>query len=139
MIAAVRIRGGVRLGKKAENTLKMLRLFKPNHCVLLPEKPEIFGMLKKVQHYITWGEIDRETIEQLVKVRGRMAGKRLDDNTAKIVVQKILKGELKDIQIKPVFRLNPPSKGYKSIRSVWPDGDLGYRGVEINNLLRRMI
>lgn len=140
MIAAVRIRGEVRIGKPVNDTLMLLGLGRPNHCVLLPEKPEIVGMLKKAQHYITWGEVDNATIEHLVLKRGRIAGnKRLDSKEAKAVAQKILKGHLKDLGIKTVFRLSPPSKGYRSIRVLWPKGDLGYRKAEINNLLKRMI
>jgi large subunit ribosomal protein L30 len=36
--------------------------------------------------------------------------------------------------------LTPPSKGFrKSIKQHYPDGELGYRGKEINVLLKRMI
>jgi len=48
--------------------------------------------------------------------------------------------KLKDLEkIEPVFRLTPPSKGFKSIKEHYPKGDLGYRGKEINELLKRMI
>ena len=50
------------------------------------------------------------------------------------------KVRLKDFKkLKPVFRLTPPSKGFKSIKQHWPKGDLGYRGKEINELIKRMI
>jgi large subunit ribosomal protein L30 len=53
----------------------------------------------------------------------------------------LLKGKaLKEFEnLKPVLRLRPPSKGFKSTRLPWPKGDLGYRGKEINELLRRMM
>jgi len=39
-----------------------------------------------------------------------------------------------------VFRLNPPKKGYKSIKKSYKEGGaLGYRGEKINNLIQRMI
>jgi len=40
--------------------------------------------------------------------------------------------------LKP-FRLHPPRKGYRNIKLPYPEGALGYRGKEINELLRRMI
>jgi len=50
------------------------------------------------------------------------------------------KVKLRDYEeIVPVFRLTPPSKGFKSIKEHWPKGDLGYRGKEINELIKRMI
>ncbi|RLF30819.1 MAG: 50S ribosomal protein L30, partial [Thermoplasmata archaeon] len=46
--------------------------------------------------------------------------------------------ELPDI--KPVLRLNPPRKGYEGVkRSFMEGGALGYRGKEINKLIKRMI
>jgi len=42
--------------------------------------------------------------------------------------------------VKPIFRLNPPKKGYEGIkRSFVNKGALGYRGKEINKLIERMI
>jgi large subunit ribosomal protein L30 len=50
------------------------------------------------------------------------------------------KCEVKDFKkLKPVFRLTPPSKGFKSVKEAYPKGDLGYRGKEINELMGRMI
>ncbi len=140
MIAAVRIRGRVGMSRDVKRTLALLRLDRPNHCVLLAPRPEIVGMLRAVQHYITWGEIDKTTISLLIEKRARLAGRaRPDAKTIKAAIEKVSKGQLKDLGIKTVFRLSPPSKGYKSVRSMWPKGDLGYRGREINNLLKRMI
>ena len=42
--------------------------------------------------------------------------------------------------IKPVFRLHPPKGGFeKKIKKPYPDGELGYRGEEINQLIDKMI
>ncbi|MEM2203989.1 MAG: 50S ribosomal protein L30, partial [Sulfolobales archaeon] len=43
--------------------------------------------------------------------------------------------------VKPVFRLHPPSGGFKgSIKKPYGNGgELGYRGQDINDLIRRMI
>jgi ribosomal protein L30/L7E len=37
------------------------------------------------------------------------------------------------------IRLKPPLKGFKSIKNMWPKGDLGYRGDKINELVKRMM
>jgi len=51
--------------------------------------------------------------------------------------------ELSDIpDLKPVFRLKPPSKGYDrgGIKQPYTKGGaLGYRSEKINDLLKRMI
>lgn len=36
-------------------------------------------------------------------------------------------------------RLKPPPKGFKNIKKPYPKGDLGYRGKEINELIKRMM
>ena len=47
---------------------------------------------------------------------------------------------LKDSEIKPVFRLIPAKGGFKfSIKDNYPRGEIGYRGDKINELLERMI
>jgi large subunit ribosomal protein L30 len=49
--------------------------------------------------------------------------------------------QLKDLKdIKPVFRLHPPKKGFKGTikRSYKSGGVTGYRGEDINNLIKRM-
>ena len=47
----------------------------------------------------------------------------------------------KDLKnVKPIFRLHPPRKGYEGIKRTFTvKGALGYRGTEINKLIRRMV
>jgi large subunit ribosomal protein L30 len=56
--------------------------------------------------------------------------------------QALAKGETKLREIpglKPVLRLHPPRKGYKTTKRTFPQGGaLGYYGQEINNLLIKM-
>ena len=52
------------------------------------------------------------------------------------------KESLDKLEIKKVFRLKPPSKGFerKGIKMSFKEGGaLGYRGEKINELLERMI
>jgi large subunit ribosomal protein L30 len=141
MFAVIRIRGPVGIPKGVEDTLKMLRLTRVNHCVLVPKNKDYEGMLQKARSYITWGEIDRETLSRMVAKRGRLSGdRRISDKEGKGIASRIEKSQtLKESGIKLLFRLSPGSGGLKSTKSDYPRGDLGYRGEKINSLLRRMI
>lgn len=152
MFAIIRIRGLVGMKREIEDTLKMLRLNAVNNCVIVSEAAEYKGMLKKVKDWITWGEIEKETLVAMLKKRLRLIGnKRVEEKVLKEITDfdkfenfadELLAGriKLKDFEkLQPVFRLTPPSKGFKSIREPYPKGDLGYRGKEINELLERMI
>ncbi|MHA1860394.1 MAG: 50S ribosomal protein L30 [Candidatus Asgardarchaeia archaeon] len=152
MLAVIRIRGTVNVRKDVSDTLLMLRLKRVNNCVIIPETPQYLGMLKKVRGMVTWGEIDVKTLSRLLQERGKVIeGKRLDEKSLKEITgfesfdefaKALVKGKvkLKDFKkIKPVFKLNPPRHGFKSIRLYYPKGDLGDRGKDINQLLERMI
>jgi large subunit ribosomal protein L30 len=141
MYAAIRIRGSVGVRGDIEQTLKYLRLNRVNHCVLIKKDGKADGMLRKVSGFITWGEINPEVLDDLVAKRGRLHGDvRLDAKAAKEAAEHILKHKtVKDMKIKPVFRLSPPKKGLRTIKLPFPKGDAGYRGDKINKLLERMI
>ena len=152
MYAVIRIRGKAGIRKDIEDTLKLLILKAVNNCVLVPETDSIKGMLFKAKDYITWGEIELDTLVLLLKRRLRLKGnRRVDEEILKKTTnydsfeefaKDLLSGKikLKDFeQIEKVFRLPPPSKGYKSVKEPYPKGDLGYRGKAINELLKRML
>ena len=151
MYLVIRIRGTTGVLSGIASTLEMLRLNRISHAVLVEENPSYEGMLQKAKDYITWGEVDLETLTELVEKRGRLVGgarlseeylsENTDYSTFEELANALLNGELKaqDIDMKPVFRLHPPRKGYKGIRhSVNEGGSLGYRGEDINNLEKRM-
>jgi len=152
MFAVIRVRGSVGKRKDIKDTLKMLRLKKPNNCVIIPETKEHVGMLKKVKDLITWGKIDKKTLTKLIEKRSKIiGGKTIDKEALKEITgfdnfdkfsEALIKGKtkLKDYKrIKPLFRLNPPRHGYKATRLPYPKGDLGNRKDKINELLERMI
>lgn len=116
MYAVVRVRGSVKTNPKTEHTLRLLRLNSVNNCVLVPKRPDMQGMLELAKDFITWGEISEGMLERMIEKRG---------------------GGKKDLKI--VFRLTPPSKGHRPIKSPYPKGACGYRGEKINELLERMI
>jgi large subunit ribosomal protein L30 len=152
-LVAVRIRGLSDISQQVKDTLGMLRLNRNCHAVLLDNRPSYTGMLVKSRDCITWGQISKSNIELLLRKRGRLVGdKKLTEEYVKKVGYdsldaladalfkvEIQYGDLPDI--KPVFRLRPPKKGYKRKikRSFASGGEAGYRGEAINELLKRMI
>ena len=78
--AAVRLRGLVNVNPDIRKTLELLNLTRVNHCVLIQKNPTTDGMLQVVKDFITWGEIDKKTLKNLIEKRGRMIGdKKLTD------------------------------------------------------------
>jgi large subunit ribosomal protein L30 len=131
MVAAIRIRGktGIKEGIKA--TLDMLRLYRQNYCSIYKDTPELRGMLKKTKDYLTFGEVDDETIKLLADKRGEpFKGK--NDRSITINGKKY----------KRYFRLSPPRKGFERggiKKSFQNKGALGNRGSKINDLIKRMV
>ena len=152
MYAVVQVRGVVKTRQDIKDTLKMLRLHHINHCVLIPDSPQNLGMIRKVKDYVAFGEIDASTVETLLQTRGRVIGdvpltdeylrKHSTYATIGDFAKALASGEskLRDIPgLKPVLRLHPPRKGYKTTKRTYPQGGaLGYYGQEINTLLNKM-
>ncbi|RXA20896.1 50S ribosomal protein L30 [Methanosarcina sp. MSH10X1] len=152
MYAVVRLRGQVNVRYTIEDTMKMLRLHKVNHCVLVPENPHFKGMVQKVKDYVAYGKVDAKTLAEILENRGRLEGdtrlteEYIRENTAYDSIQAfaeaVIKGEttLKAVpKLKPVFRLHPPRKGHSGIkRTVQQGGELGNHGENINALLHKM-
>ncbi len=116
LLAIIRVRGRVGVRRDIEETLKRLKLTKPNHLVIYPKEDSILGMIKKVNSYITWGEIDKRTLELL-------------DNRATKETENL-------------YRLSPPKRGWgrKGIKYSYKEGGaIGYRGKEIISLIERML
>ena len=112
MIAVVRVRGSIKLTRPLLDTFKMLKLLKKNHCVILEDNIQTRTMVKKVEPYVTWGDVDDKTTESLKK-----------------------KGD-------KIFRLGPPRKGYgrKGVKMPYTlKGAYGDRKEQINDLITRMI
>jgi large subunit ribosomal protein L30 len=130
----------------------MLRLTKNNYAVLVDDRQSFLGMLSLVRDYVTYGEPSKETVTELIKQRGRLEGDKkftedyaqkngydsLDALAAAVFDCKIEYWKMPKVQ--GVFRLHPPTKGFKhSIKRGYASrGELGYRGEKIDELLRRM-
>ncbi|MBI2125277.1 uL30 family ribosomal protein [Candidatus Woesearchaeota archaeon] len=129
-LAVVLVRGMVKVVQPVKETLAMLNLHRKNHCVVIENTSTYQGMLFKVKDYVTWGEIDDGTFQELVQKRGQLLegrGKALEVNGKKY---------------KRYFALNSPRKGFdrKGIKDPFSKGGtLGYRGEKMKDLLKRML
>lgn len=152
-LVAVRIRGMSDISQEIKDTMTMLRLTRNCHATLLDNRPAYNGMLRKSKDYLTWGEVSQENVALLLKKRGKLVGdkeltdeyaKELDYTSLDDLAEAIFKVEVEFSSlpdVKPVFRLRPPKKGFKGKvkRSFAAGGEAGYRGDEINELLKRMV
>jgi len=149
-IVIIRLRGRNGVTRSVNDTLDMMRLYKQNGCVIVPNTPQYLGMIKKAKDYITWGEIDKETFMIMFTKRAKIVGDRhLTEEYLKEHLKTDIKTfveevfNLKDLPgLKPYFRLNPPSKGFErgGIKKPFSmGGSLGYRKDKINDLIKRMI
>jgi large subunit ribosomal protein L30 len=141
-IAVLRIRGARRVAPRIKKTLELLRLERPNHCVLVDDTPQFMGMLLNVKDYVTYGPVDEKTIYSLLYKRGRKGSSLLrsvlKEEELKKAAKEIASGKKTVEFANPVFRLNPPSKGYRDIKLSYPRGELGKR-EDMAPLLRRMV
>jgi|TARA_B100001971_G_C17996450_1_gene435003 large subunit ribosomal protein L30 len=150
LLAVVRLRGTVGVRRSVKDTMQMLRLNRTNHCILLKNTQSSLGMLAKVKDYVTWGEINHESAEEILRNRGELEGGRsltddfMKNNTEykniKSFAKELVEGKaaLSDVpKLKQFFRLHPPRKGFGGIKkSVQEGGGLGRR--DINTLIYRM-
>jgi large subunit ribosomal protein L30 len=151
-LLAIRIRGGINVSRKDEDNLRMLRIDRNNMATLLDDRPDYEGMLRRAKDFITWGEPSIDTIKMLLEKRGKTVGdhhitkdalRDLGYESFDALAEALKKGrvEFRKLEvIKPFFRLRPPRKGYKKSvkRPFKSNGELGYRGSDIDELAKRM-
>lgn len=154
LILAIRVRGQVKVRPQIQDTLTKLSLHRLHHARVLRLTPSLKGMVTKVKDYITWGEPSEEILSDMLMKRGRLPGNgRITDDyvkknskfkSVKAFAKALAEGkaDVSDIEgLKPVFRLTPPSKGFRGKKTlpVGMGGITGYRGTRINDLAKRMI
>ena len=151
-LAVIRVRGVSGIYREISETLKMLHLTRNCHATLIDDRPSYLGMLHKAKDYLAWGEVSEESVVLLLRKRGKLVGdKKLNDENvqgigyesiddlAKAVYElRVEYGSLRNV--KPVFRLHPPRKGFsgKVKKSFAAGGVTGYRSEVINDLIKRM-
>ncbi|MEM0037709.1 MAG: 50S ribosomal protein L30 [Zestosphaera sp.] len=154
LYAIVRVRGLADVPPDVENTLRKLRLTRKYTTVIYPKNSSVDGMLRVIKEWVTWGEIDENTLKELLLKRGKLVGNKpitegfirerfgmsVDEFVKALIEGKLQLHKLDDV-IKPVFRLHPPKGGFKrsTKKPLGSDGELGYRGSEINKLIHKMV
>ena len=148
----VRIKGQADVPHWANTTLNLLNLEKKYRAVIIPVKENTLGMLRKVQHYLSWQEIDIETTKELLDKKGRKSGykKITDEDVSKVgfktideLATSLSEGKTSMAKIKPIkpwFALSPPRQGFKrsTKRLYGQKGILGHN-KELTTLIRRMM
>ena len=153
-IAVIRMAGTVGVNRDVKDTFNFLRLYNKYTCVVVPSTKIFLGMIMKLNNYITWGEINKDTFKLLVEKRGKITKKekfseeylKKQSNTT---IDKFaddfmnFKKEIKDVPgLKNFFKLCPPKGGFEKNGTKKPyslGGVLGYRKDKINELIQRML
>jgi len=152
-IVVLRLRGSVNIRGEVEDTLRLMRLQRRNHATIIDNRHSNVGMLQKVKDYVTWGDATLETIDLMLRNRGRTPGNRrltneyvngrLGYKSIKELAEAVNRSEAnlsKMPGLKPVFRLHPPKGGLrKTVKKAYPEGELGYRGEAVNDLVKKML
>ena len=148
----IRIKGQADVPHWANTTLNLLKLEKKYRAIILPVKENTEGMLRKVQHFVSWQEIDMPTTKELLDKKGRRSGykkitaddiskagfKTIDELAASLSEGKTSMSKIKPL--KPWFALSPPKKGFKrsTKRLYGQKGILGHN-KELTTLVKRMM
>ena len=148
----IRIKGQPDVPYWANTTLRLLKLEKKYRAIILPVKENTDGMLKKIQHYVSWQEVDLPTTKELLDKKGRRSGykkitaediskagfKTINELAASLSEGKISMTKIKPL--KPWFALSPPRQGFKrsTKRLYGQKGILGHN-KELTTLVKRMM
>ncbi|MHA1745748.1 MAG: 50S ribosomal protein L30 [Promethearchaeota archaeon] len=153
-VCIIRIRGAHGMNRKIQNTLHLLNLYRVNSATVLRTNSSLLGMMQKVKDYVAFGPVSQDSIRNLLQKRALLTGskpltndhirsstvyKSIDDLSKAIYDGKIRLNEVKDL--KPVFRLHPPSGGFPGSikKAIGSGGSLGNVGEKINLYLKKMI
>jgi large subunit ribosomal protein L30 len=134
LLAVVRIRGRVGVRRTISETLTRMNLKFVNNVTILYGNKSNMGMIKTVTVFVTYGEIEPAMLEILLKER--------EMPIKKEELQDVMTGKksLRSITKKKLIRMHPPKHGYEGIKIGYSKGGaLGYRGADINALIKRMI
>ena len=153
-LAIVRLSGQVGVKKEIKDTFKLLRLYNKYTCTIIPSSQNYVGMFRKINDFVTWGEINKETLKLLLAKRGKITKKeKFSENYIKEKAKLSLdefseqfinsKKDFKDVPgLKNFFKLCPPRGGFEKNGTKKPyslGGALGYRKDKINDLIQKML
>ncbi|MCV0367335.1 MAG: 50S ribosomal protein L30 [Nitrosopumilus sp.] len=148
----VRIKGQADCPYWATHTMTLLKLDKKYRATILPAKENTLGMLRKVQHYVSWVELDASLAKELIDKKARKGGyqkitaedlKELgfansDELGTALAEGKATLSKLKPL--KPWFALAPPKLGFKkSTKRLYGNKGILGQNKELDAIVRRMI
>jgi large subunit ribosomal protein L30 len=148
----LRIKGQADVPYWATTTMNLLNLEKKFRATILPAKENTLGMLKKIQHYVSWQEIDISITKELLDKKGRKAGykkitsedlseigfKTMDELASSLTESKSTLSKLKPL--KPWFAMAPPKHGFKrSTKKLYGQKGILGHNKELITIVRRMM
>jgi len=148
----IRIKGQADVPYWANTTLRLLKLEKKYRAIILPVKENTDGMLKKIQQFVSWQEVDLPTTKELLDKKGRRSGykkitpediSKAGFKTINELAVSLSEGKISMTKIKPLkpwFALSPPRQGFKrsTKRLYGQKGILGHN-KELTALVKRMM
>jgi len=148
----VRIKGQADCPYWATTTMTLLKLDKKYRATILPAKDNTLGMLKKVQHYVSWIEIDATLATELIDKKARKGGyqkitpedlKALGFASSEELGAALADGKATLSKLKPLkpwFALAPPVHGFKrSTKKLYGQKGMLGSNKELDTIVRRMI
>jgi large subunit ribosomal protein L30 len=151
-ILVVRIKGQADCPYWATHTMMLMKLEKKYRATILPAKDNVLGMLKKVQHYVSWTEIDSSLAQELLEKKARKGGyqkvtaedlKELGFASTAELGAALAEGKATLSQLKPLkpwFALAPPVHGFKrSTKKLYGQKGMLGKNKELDTIVRRMI
>ena len=148
----VRIKGQADCPYWASTTMALLKLDKKYRATILPAKDNTLGMLRKVQHYVSWVEIDASLATELLDKKARKGGyqkvtdedlKELGFASTKELGAALAEGKATLSKLKPLkpwFALAPPVHGFKkSTKKLYGQKGILGQNKELDTIVRRMI
>ena len=151
-VLVVRIKGQADCPYWATTTMNLLKLDKKYRAIILPSHDNLLGMLKKIQHYVAWVELDTELAKELIEKKARKSGyqkvtaediKELgfassDELATALSEGKTMLSKLKPL--KPWFALAPPRHGFKrSTKKLYGQKGVLGKNKELGTIVRNMI
>ena len=148
----VRIKGQADCPYWATTTMTLLKLDKKYRATILPAKDNTLGMLKKVQHYVSWIEVDASLATELIDKKARKSGyqkvtaddlKELGFSSVNELGSALADGKVTLSKLKPLkpwFALAPPVHGFKrSTKKLYGQKGVLGQNKELDAIVRRMI
>ncbi|MDH5415877.1 MAG: 50S ribosomal protein L30 [Nitrosopumilus sp.] len=148
----VRIKGQADCPYWATHTMTLLKLDKKYRATILPAKENTLGMLRKVQHYVSWIELDASLAKELIDKKARKGGyqkvttddlKKLGFTSSDELGTALAEGKTTLSKLKPLkpwFALSPPRLGFKrSTKRLYGNKGVLGQNKELDAIVRRMI